>query len=177
MANGVSVFGGFQAAEPSWSRNPVCATRILAQDERGVLFDAAVEAPTVLDGFIIAAGDMPNNAAVTIDGSTGAVLSNNQIDGGRGTRSFGVQVLGTTRPATPRLLANTIGGGSGNELAVGVRSWRSAPLIRGSCANTDADRCVSDGCSGRLGSIRGHARGSFGARTIGISLEDSPARR
>ncbi len=125
MRSGVHVYGGYQPIGTTWPRVASCITRIRAQDQRGVYFDASVTAATILDGFAITAGNVAVNAAVTVEGSTGAVVNKNIIIGGAGTTSYGVNVIGSGgTAATPTLSNNAITGGSGSTMAVGVRSLR-----------------------------------------------------
>src|SRR5262249_46924628 len=112
MVDGVSVVGGFEARGRPWPREGG-VTRLGGAGGRGVVFDASVASPTVLDGFTVVGGSQTENAAVTIEGSTGAVLSNDVVQGGGGTKSFGVQVVPGPGPATPRIQRSTIIGGRG----------------------------------------------------------------
>src|SRR5436190_14425923 len=177
MQNGVNVYGGYQATGATWPRTAGCVTRIRAQDALGVQFGVGVTSPTILDGFAITGGNAATNAAVTITGSTGAVLSNDQITGGAGTNSYGVNVVddaGTA--ATPTLSGNAITGGTGTALAIGVHSVHSAPTIQKNCPTFDAsDRCTSSCASaGTQRFIRGRTTGSTGTESYGLRLEDSP---
>ena len=177
MRNGVHVYGGYQANGATWPRTPGCVTRIRAQDALGVLFDATVVAPTILDGFTVNAGAFATSAAITVRGSTGAVISDNIVTGGAGTTSVAVNVVddaGTA--ATPSLVLNTISGGSGSTLSIGVRSLNSAPRIEGNCDALDAGGRCTTSCGGAAAprSIRGRASGTTGTQTYGLRLESSP---
>ena len=174
MRNGVHVYGGYSPVGTTWPRAAGCVTAILAQDPRGVFFDVAVTAPTIMDGFTIVGRNDPTNAAVTVKGSTGAVISNDVVFGGAGTTSYGVNVTDSSgAPATPTISNNAITGGNGTALAVGVRSLNSAPVLQGNCSSFDAaGRCTAVcGTVGRF--IRGRAIGS-GAESYGVRLETSP---
>jgi len=175
MVDGVSVSGGYAASGAQWTRGS-CKTRIVAQDERGVVFDETVRSPTVLDGFTVMGGDQPLNAAVTIAGSTGAVLANDTIQGGGGSTSYGVNVVASGgHAATPRIIHSTILGGHGLQVAAGIHSFASAPVISENCSAFDAaGRCVAPACKASAGFIRGHDPGPPGQISTGLLLEDSP---
>ncbi len=175
MRNGIHVYGGYMTAATSpWPRPPT-VSRIASTMDRGVYFGPTVTMPTILDGFTLTATNGAANAAVTVEGSTGAVISNNIITGGGGTTSIAVEVLGMGgMAATPQILRNTIVGGTGSTVAIGVHSLRSAPVIQANCNTTDAmGRCTS-GCPAGSRGIRGRANGNMGAQAYGIRLEDSP---
>src|SRR5688572_16757604 len=110
-----------------WPRPASCPTRINDADDRGVYFGASVTSPTAIDGFTIAANNGGvNTAAVTVEGSTGALISNNNIAGGGGQTSIGVRVIAGGAPTISR---NTIVGGSGAQSAIGVSSVGARPSI------------------------------------------------
>src|SRR5205823_11360336 len=78
-------------------------------------------------------------AAITVSGSTGAIVNNDIINGGgvggtaTGLATYGVNVDGTSKTATPQITNNSIVGGTGG-ISAGVRSFRSAPVIQDHCA-------------------------------------------
>jgi hypothetical protein len=177
MHNGIHVYGGYQQVGNPWPRVATCVTSIRAQDALGVSFDAAVVDPTILDGFTISAqAAAPANAAITVKGSTGAVINDNVITGGNGTTSYGINVIDDVgKAATPTITGNTIAGGNGTALAVGVRSLNSAPVVRANCGTVDVlGRCTSS-CSAVVGrSIRARTTGGSGTASDAIRLESSP---
>ena len=176
MKNGVHVYGGYQSSGATWPRNASCVTEIAAQDALGVSFDATIVDPTILDGFAISAqAAAATNAAITVKGSTGAMISNNTISGGNGTTSFGINVIDDGgKAATPTIDANVITGGNGAALAAGVRSLNSAPVVRMNCASTDASGRCNASCTGANRSIRARTVSGSGIDSDGIRLESSP---
>jgi len=178
MKNGVSVYGGYQATGTAWPRTAGCVTRITAQNARGVYFDASVSTTTILDGFTIAGGTFATNAAITIEGSRGVIVSNVIVNGGSGTTSIGVDITesGETR-ATPTISRSAINGGTGSTLAVGVRSSRSVPIVQDVCDAYDSlGRCnTSSPCSSTGMAVRGRANiTGTTTRSIAVLLSDSP---
>ena len=91
MKDGVSVYGRYQQVAitdgGSWPRCAQRTPRISAQNAKGVLFDSTVTSPTVLDGFDVRAANMSTNAALTVEGSTGAVINDNNLFGSGGNGS------------------------------------------------------------------------------------------
>ena len=179
MKDGVSVLGGYNPLATGFVRNGNCVTRIQSVDASGVSFDATVTSPTTLDGFIVAAKPDPTNAAITITGSTGAVVDGCIVDGGQGgTTSVGVLIVDSAgTAATPRIQNSTITGGLGSSSAIGIRSVKSAPIISRNCDTLDAQgRCSNYGCFGTSRYVRGRSSGtgSPGAQTYAVRLEDSP---
>ncbi len=178
MRNGVHVYGGYQATGASWPRVATCVTRIIDQDARGVYFDAAVSASTVIDGFTINGHNEIVNAAVTVQGSRGAVITNNVVNGGSGTTSYGIDIMDSGGAATPRISSDTIVGGTGTAMAVGVHSLRSAPVVTNNCATFDAmGRCTSGACGNAIvRGIRARPPASTlgGGESYGVRLESSP---
>ncbi|MSP60561.1 MAG: DUF1565 domain-containing protein [Myxococcales bacterium] len=153
MKNGVNVYGGYQATGNNWPRNTAtCATRILPGKPIGVYFDKSVVLPTVLDGFVINGHADNVSAAVTVEGSTGAVVSGNTITGGGQTTSYGVNVTDSGgQKGTPTIARNAISGGSPTALSVGVRSQSSAPIIQAHCDVIDVNGRCTGGCfNGKL---------------------------
>jgi hypothetical protein len=174
MRNGVSVYGGYVATGAAWPRGGG-VTRVVAQDARGVYFNDSIVQPTILDGFTVSASSDPTNAAITVEGSTGAVINNDVIAGGGGTESYGIKVGFKERPATPHITNSAISGGTGADLAVGVDSVSSAPVIQGNCSTFDAaGRCTADGCRTSERFIRGHVSGTPGKTSHAVRLESSP---
>jgi len=178
MKNGVSVYGGFQQTGTVWPRTAGCVTRIVAQNARGVYFDASVSSTTILDGFTVAGGALATNAAITVEGSRGAVINNVVVNGGSGTNSVGIDILegGETR-ATPTISKSVINGGTGSALAIGIRSYRSAPIVQDVCdAYDSAGRCSQTSpCTTTGQAIRGRANiTGTTARSYGVLFSDSP---
>ncbi len=177
MANGVSVYGGYQALGATWPRLPACVTRIVDPNAVGVVFPATVTSPTILDGFTVQGHSDPANAAITVNGSTGAIVNNDIVIGGAGTTSVGIDVVSTSATvATPLITRDAVSGGTGSALSIGIRSVGSAPVIQNNCATVDAaGRCTSGGCGNTVTSfIRARTLGSSGTASTGIRLENSP---
>src|SRR5579871_774032 len=115
MRDGVQVLGGYALGQQGVvARNPAsCVTRIADQSHTGVLFDGSVMKPTTLDGFTVLGAALSASSAITIVGSTGAVVQNCRVVGGGTTMSsIGVNVVdGNGKAATPILRWNGIVGG------------------------------------------------------------------
>jgi hypothetical protein len=179
MKDGVSVLGGYNPATTGFSRSGNCVTRIQSQDASGVSFDATIASPTTLDGFVVDGRNDPTNAAITITGSTGAIVDSCTVNGSSGTSSVGVLVTdaGGTK-ATPRLQNSAITGGSGSASAIGIRVVRSSPVVTRNCDTIDSQgRCTNWGCFGTNRFVRGRvasSTGGAGSVTYAIRLEDSP---
>jgi Putative metal-binding motif len=176
MRDGVSVLGGYQVNGMSWPRNAQCVTRILPTQAKGVVFDQTVTTPTLLDGFTVNGHADPQGAAITVTGSTGAMIENDAITGGGTTTSFGVEVTDAGgKKATPIIARSAIIGGTGTALSVGVRSLNSAPVIQANCDTIDPQtgRCTS-GCFNTQRFIRSRAQNNMGTTSYGVRLESSP---
>jgi hypothetical protein len=215
MKNGVSVYGGYRydANASTWIRPPMalglqpdgratqsgCVTVISGLSAQGVLFGASVSAPTTLDGFTVNAmtsSASSATAAITVAGSKGAIINNNVIAGaGAGPITYGINVDGGNGLAgTPLITSNSIVGGNG-ALAIGVRSFKSAPTIQDHCAVSNgnaydaAGRCAVYGCGSSCNGatarrfIRGRvfptstcpvATATPSVATYAVRLEDSP---
>ncbi len=173
MRNGISVFGGYLQAATPWTR-PGMLTRILPTVDRGVQFGPTVAMATVLDGFTVNAASTPTNAAITVDGSAGAIIINDIVNGGAGTISVGINVTSTgLAAATPQIRNNLVTGGSGSASAIGVDSTASAPVIQANCSAFDAvGRCTA-GCGGARG-LRGRPGAATTGLSFGVRLVNSP---
>jgi hypothetical protein len=191
MMNGISVLGAYQAGNTApWTRDTTrCSTRILApanNTDRAVTFDASIISPTTLEWFTVRANDATTNQAIVVDGSTGAIIKDNDIIGGGGDNSAGVRV---TSPgltvATPTLLHNGITGGAGALSSAGVHSVQSAPVISRQCDTNNgnpydnAGRCqIIFSCGGGatrfIRSRTPNAAGTANTTAYGILLENSP---
>jgi len=181
MKDGISVYGGYSPVGTTWPRAAGCTTAIAATDHNGVVFPSSVVSTTILDGFVVSAHLDPTNAAITVTGSTGAVISNNAVSGNVGTNSVGILVQDSTgTKATPLIRANAIVGGNGSASSIGIRSVNSAPVIRGNCSSFDsAGRCNVYACFGASLFVRGRVSGSIGGTTstsgtYAVKLESSP---
>jgi hypothetical protein len=175
MRNGVDVYGGYQAVGTSWPRVTGCLTRIIGQDARGVYFGPAVTAATILDGFTIVGQMAPTTAAVTVEGSTGAVVNNDVVNGSGSVTSYGVNVIDSAGTAArPVLTSNSISGGNGTALAVGVRSLNSVPVVRANCSSFDVGGRCSVTCGTATRFIRGRTNAGVGTESYGVRLEASP---
>jgi hypothetical protein len=179
MRDGISVYGGYSPVGATWTRAGNCVTAITGADPNGVVFPVTVTTTTILDGFTIQAQNVATNAAITVTGSTGAVISNDFVDGAAGTSSVGilVQASGATK-ATPTIRNCGISGGTGSSSSIGVRSVSSAPVITRNCSSFDAaGRCTSYGCSSiDPRSIRGRTSGGTNGpltQTYAVKLEAS----
>ncbi len=182
MKNGVSVYGGYELKldGSAWPRcAPAVAPRISAKNPQGVLFDHNIVDPTIIDGFDIQAGSAPTNAALTVEGSSGAIINNNTLLGGAGLISMGADVYASNgATARPRFTRNSIVGGTGTARAIGIHSLNAAPVIQLNCGAIDANgRCINGGCGAFLtsGYIRGRTLNtSGGLESYGVFLENSP---
>jgi hypothetical protein len=191
MRNGISVLGGFHSG--AWAQAAGCVTRLTSeQTALGVVFDHNITSPTELSSFELVGGDFPNAAAVTVRGSTGAIINLDNITGGSGTsvqNSIGVDVVDVGGiAATPLIERSSITGApvaADGGVSIGVRSFNSAPNITGNCNSFDnAGRC-NGGCGNNTSnppvlSIRG-VTGGIGGTTpvvtsiaIGVLLDTSP---
>lgn len=156
MRDGVSVYGGYQYNPTGsvWTRTvgtlqlqndgsvvrSGCVTAITSTTDSGVVFPASVTSPTSLDGFTVNAtvNATGTTAAITVQGSTGAIINDDIVNGGGvgsasvGLVTYGIHVDGTSGSATPRITNNAILGGTG-KTSIGVRSYRSAPVIEDQC--------------------------------------------
>src|SRR5437868_10047646 len=82
MSNGISIFGGYHTSSWAAARLPAtCVTRLTANTPEGLLFDHPVTSPTSIDGFDLVGGNFATAAAVTVRGSTGAVINDDNILG------------------------------------------------------------------------------------------------
>jgi hypothetical protein len=178
MRNGIHLYGGYQdTGAPTWPRDPTCETRIVAQDSRGIFFGAVIADATIVDGFTIRtpALPQPTAAALTVQGSEGAIINNNVIIAAALSVAYGVDIvddLGVR--AHPILTGNAITGQGGMVLSAGVRSLNSAPVIRGSCSAFDAAGRCANSCGVATRFIRGGPVGPFAGAVYGVLLENSP---
>jgi hypothetical protein len=180
MQNGVSVIGGYEST--TWTRNANCVTQISDQNDTGVHFGASVTTNTQLGGFTVAGKQDPTSAAVTVEGSIGAIIADDTITGAGTTTSYGVNVIDASgSPAKPQILRSGITGGNGTMLSIGVHSLNSAPTVQLNCDTIDAatGRCTSNPCFPGVGVtqvrfIRGRGPAGNGAETYGVRLESSP---
>jgi len=180
MRDGISVFGGYLLSGTVPARGTAnCITGINPSMATGVVFPSTVTSSTALDGFRITGAALATSAAITVNGSTGAVISNNTITGGGTTASsIAIDILpnGTTA-ATPVIANNRIEGGPLNTpTAIGIQSTASAPIIQSNCTTVDAQtsRCTG-GCT-----IRSRVAGTVGTaaqQSYGVRLDRSPNAR
>ena len=177
MANGVSIYGRYESS--GWSRCGTTVTTIISnQTAGGVYFGPAVTSRTILDGFRIDRQAVPTTAAITVEGSTGASISNNVVTNAPIVAvSYGVNIIDSAgTPATPTLYRNAITGGGGTTLAAAVRSLNSAPVIQGHCPTIDpAGHCASF-CLPGAPCLTARSGGT-GAESYGVRLESSPGAR
>src|SRR5262249_13830039 len=123
MQNGISIYGGFRSGT-TWSRVAGCVTRLTAHTTMGPVCDHPVTSPTAIDGFDLVGGNFATGAAVTVRGSTGAIINDDTITGGSGnsvTTSVGIDVVAVGGiSATPIISKSAITGvAAGNGVAIG----------------------------------------------------------
>jgi putative metal-binding protein len=176
MSDGISVLGGFE--DVGWLRSANCTTEIQAQDDIGVLFPSSVSSSTSLDGFTVTALGGSESAAVTVQGSTGAVLTNDVITGAAlGDTTYGVNVTGG---GTPLIARSVIVGGDGATLSAGVRAYQSAPIVLDNCDTfAGTGECGLGACGGFAPQstlrLLGHGNAlDTDGDSLALLLQDSP---
>ena len=175
MKNGVSVYGGYQATGNVWPRAANCVTGIVSSKPLGLHFPKSVTSATSLDGFTVLAHGDPTSAAITIEGSTGAVVSNNTITGGGTATSYGVNIIDSMgTAATPTLHRNAIMGGPGATASIGVHSLNSAPILQNHCSTFDNSGRCTIGCFTSTYYVRARPNNNTGLDSYGVLLESSP---
>jgi hypothetical protein len=136
MRDGVHVLGGYDLSGSAPSR-PGRATRIIAAaGGASVIFPATVTGATVLNGVEVSdpTPDAAPNAAVFVDGATGAVIADAVLLGG----VFGLDVAGSEGALARAVLTR-------NRIVGGVRSIHGTLLIEDHCdAFDDGGRCNVD---------------------------------
>jgi len=178
MSNGVSVYGHYEST--TWTRCASAAaniTTITNQDARGVYFGPGITARTILDGFTINRMAAPTTAGVTVEGSTGAQISNVTIaTAALASTSYGVDIRDNGGvAATPTIFRSTINGGNGTLLSAAVSSFNSSPLILANCSGALdlAGRCTTVICSPGASCLAGRAANG-GGESYAVRLESSP---
>jgi hypothetical protein len=172
MRDGVSVFANY--ASGTWARCSDSTTTLVPSTARGVVFPASVTSATGLDGFSIQRFTAATTAGVTVDGATGAVLSNLTIlDGPAVTDSYGVNVVAG---ATATVVRSRIDGGRGANTAIGVRASGGRVLLDENCPNVPGARCDVD-CASTACSIRGKTQADQNGTSIGVLLRDAAGSR
>ncbi len=203
MADGVSVLGGF-VVPPAGGGQPAqeegCGAVLVVTGPEGVHFDG-IQSPTMLQGLRVRseyASTMGGNggedgmwaAAVTIDDSPGAIVSDCWISGSpTAPLSAGVLVRGGVGAETgPLLRASRILGG-GFLQSAGVRSENARPRIEDACDEglVVDGRCVgtcnpADGASYSDRLILGGVdvlseNATVAQNAVGVWLVDSPGAR
>ncbi len=199
MANGVSVYGSYEAI--TWTRCPFGTTglpnvtvTIAPRSTAGVIFPMTVTAPTTLDGVRITrfgggggdggggGGPTTTTAAITISGAKQVVISNVVVDDAPDvTTSYGVSL---TNGAQALITRSAIFGGGASGGATGVHSVGSTPTIRENCATIDAGTghctapcsATSLGIHGRYAPQNGGGGGGndTAPEAVAIDLVDSP---
>src|SRR5206468_11124039 len=137
MSPGVSVLGSYKdtgvaawprtiSCSPTPSGSPACYTRIVAQDDLGVVFPANSTAPTTLDGVFVSARSGGVVNAVTVPGA--GTISNsciNTLAGSgagvppSGAEVYGIDIQGSSVSAPAPLITGNfingfgVGGGGG----------------------------------------------------------------
>jgi hypothetical protein len=190
MANGVSVYGNYEAV--TWSRClfgttglPNLNVTIAARTPAGVTFPSTVTAPTSIDGLRIArfggggGGGNVATAGITVSGAKQVTISNVVIDDAQNaTTSYGVNLLNGAEALITR---SAIFGGSGSAASIGVHSVGSKPTIRDNCATIDpaTGHCTATCAPNSLG-IHGRSPSVGGGvdpgavEAVGVDLSDSP---
>jgi len=195
MANGVSVYGNYEAT--AWTRCPFGTTglpnltvTISPRSAAGVTFPATVTTPTTLDGVRVTrlggdsggGGGATTATGISIVGATQVVISNVLIDDAPSVAtSIGVSLTGGAQALITR---SAILGGGGSGTATGIRSVGSKPTIRENCATIDpaSGHCTSAcsstslGIHGRYAQQGGGGGGPTDTATdaVAIDLTDSP---
>jgi hypothetical protein len=200
MANGVSVYGNYEAT--GWSRCglgvaglPDLTVTIAPRSATGVTFPATVTTPTTLDGVHIArfGGNGGGNgvavavAGITVSGAKQVQISNVLIDDAQSpATTYGVNLVNGAEALITR---SAIFGGAGSTTSIGVRSVGSKPTIRENCAVIDpaTGHCTaicsptSLGIHGRSPQQGGGGPGpggggdnGAGTDAVAIDLVDSP---
>jgi hypothetical protein len=158
MVDGVHVYGGYEST--NWTRSLwSCAAQIWPSTGPSVSFDVNILDTTILDGFQVA-----DNVGVVVQGSKGAILSNNDFFD-QCFSPYGcwqVQVVDYFGvPATPLITHNRF-----RDIAYGIVSSKSAPVIIENCDTRDVSgHCVTSSCNGTRG---------FFNREPAITLNYSP---
>lgn len=163
MVDGIHVYGGYETT--NWTRDTshnICS--IVPPAGSGVNFDASVTHTTIVNGLVVRGATTA--AAISVIGSTGAVISNISLSGAS-TAAPGIDIKNAnTIAATPLITRSYLGGTN-----PGVKSTNSKPIIIGNCTTSrDAGgHCaVQSACAGGFNSSA-----SFWG-TIGVDLEYSP---
>lgn len=180
MANGVSVLGNFEST--LWNRcanNTNTVTAIQTQVATGVLFPAAVQKPTSLDGFRVDRYQGVTASAITVDGAKNAILSNIQTGmGPAATNSYGVNVINKGEATVTQ---SRIDPGQGTSESIGVRSVDAKVSIVNNCANIDpmtghciASCFINQGAT-QVSSIVGKSQGN--GTSYAVLLQDSPGSK
>ena len=196
MANGVSVYGNYEAT--TWTRCgfgaaglPNLTVTIAPRAAAGVNFPATVTTPTTLDGVRIArfggGGGAGPVAGITVSGAKQVQISNVVIDDAQsGGTTYGVNLVNGAEALITR---SAIFGGVGSTAAVGVHSVGSRPTIRENCSSIDptTGHCTAT-CSPTSLGIHGRSPAMGGgpgpgpaaattapsAESVAIDLVDSP---
>jgi hypothetical protein len=148
------------------------------------MFGPAIVSTTVLDNFALSlqfANPPAASAVVTVEGSTGAQITNCSVFGTVSTAaSYGIHVTedpNNGTPATPLISQCMVSSGDNSPLSVAIYSYRSRPSIIGSCDTPDIDgagRCTAGCWTSRY--IRGYRSGANPRSDVSyaILLEESP---
>jgi hypothetical protein len=191
MANGVSVFGNYEAT--TWTRCsfganglPNLNVAIAPRTATGVVFPATVTTPTTLDGVRVLRVSLGGGAAatatisaITVTGAKQVQISNVVIDDAPGAMtSYGVNLINGAEALITR---SAIFGGAGSAATAGIHAAGSKPTIRDNCASVDptTGRCTAACGSMSLG-IHGRSQNSpgggpdNGAEAVAIDLSASP---
>ncbi len=144
MRDGISVYGRHEST--TWTRDAGCLTWYTGMsDAGGVLFGATVTRPTTLDGFrVFGPTHDPYQVAVSIVGSTGAVLSNDEISGWMTPQiSIGIEI---SEGGTPTITRSMVRAGVARDAGIAIWSRDSSPIIIDNCSEVDdGGRCTGTG--------------------------------
>src|SRR6185503_7833949 len=89
MRDGIDVLANYEST--AWTRCTSGTTHLAPQTGRGVVFPAAVQSTTVLDGFTVDRVTAETSIGVTVDGGRSVVLSSLVIPAGPSVKyAYGV---------------------------------------------------------------------------------------
>ena len=173
MANGISVYGGYQAVGTSWPRCAGLVTRIVPTVAEGVRFPATVVDPTILSGFTIGQPTLATTSGVTVDGAQNVMLNSLVIPGASNVqRSYGVNIINGGQATVTN---SNIFGGAGTVESIGVRVVNSLVTVTANCTSpfNATSQCFK---SATLGNIGIHGRAATGTgESYPVLLDNSPA--
>ncbi len=168
MADGVSVLGNYEST--NWTRCTNSTTVIQPKTAAGVTFPDTVQSPTVLDGFRIDRFQATTTAAITVDGATGALLSNLTINNTPNvTNSYGVNII---NGGDAKITRSRIDAGFGSAESIAARVVASRVTVENNCLSLDNQGRCDDFCANNP-SLRGRTQQGTGV-SYSVLLDDSP---